>query len=681
MSVGIPPTNAGFVVTIVGVGAAAVDVRKMILGSGVAGAITVRESVPHSAVEAACDVLVHAVADAAAADALARLRRDAPDLALVALTGRDDAALRGQLLAGGVHECLALPDLRADVLGYALRCAVLQVRGERERRGHAAELRALFDLGAHPMWICEPGSLRLLAANRAAVEAYGYSEAEVRALSLADLRWRSLDIEGEDDLPRAGTTRLERHRRKDGSAIEVELFTQVLPLRGRRARILQARDVTDERRAVRALEASERRFRDFFEHSTGYICIHDLDGTLLSVNPAAATALGRSTGELLGMPLRELAAPHLRFLVDMYLHRIARSGEDDGYLRVRGRDGADLVWQYHNRLYTDADGSSYVMGYAQDITAMRAAERAFRLSERRLRTIADTLPLMIAYFDAQQRVVFANGAWQRTFAPDGTSAIGRPLREVLGEERYTQRQPHLENAFAGQRVMFEVEQGEGDDWHCLEITFIPEFSESGDEVIGVHAMLQDVTAKKREERRLTRLARVDPLTGLLNRAGFYDRLDNALARSRDQDALLALFYLDVDRFKPVNDSHGHAAGDALLRAFAARLAGAVRSSDVVARLGGDEFTVVMEGVPDTAWLERTAAMLVATMRRPFELRDEGLSLVLGTSIGIAVGRAVTLPAASFVARADAMLYAAKQAGRGAYRLALVEPEPAQPDPR
>lgn len=681
MSVGTSLDTAGLVVTIVGLGQAAASLREMVAASGVARGIAVRETPPCSAAEAACDVVVVAGVDASELGALVQLRRSVPDLPLVALLAHDDSALRSRVLAGGAQECLALPQLRADVLGYALRCAVLKVRNESDRRGHAAELRALFDLSSHPMWLCEPEDLRLVTANRAAIDAYGYSEAEVRTMSLADLCWHSADME--DCLPRPGTTRIERHRRKDGSAIEVEIFTQMLPLRGRHLRIVQARDVTDERRAVRALEASERRFRDFFEQSTGYICIHDIDGTLLSVNPAAAAALGRGAGELLGLPLRELAAPHLRFLVDMYLHRIARSGEDAGYMCVQSSDGADLIWQYRNRLYTDADGVSYVMGYAQDITAMRAAERAFRLSERRLRTIADTLPLMIAYFDVEQRVVFANGAWQRTLAPDGANAIGRPLREVLGAERYAQRQPHLDHALAGNRVVFEVEQGEGEAWHCLEITFIPEFSESGGEVIGVHSMLQDVTAKKREEQRLTRLARVDSLTGLLNRGGFYERLDNALARSRDQDSLLALFYLDVDRFKPVNDSHGHAAGDALLRAFAARLAGAVRSSDVVARLGGDEFTIVMEGVPDTAWLERTAAMLVATMRRPFDLRAERLSLVLGTSIGIAVGRAVTLPAPTFVARADAMLYAAKQAGRGSYRLTLVEPEPApaQPDPR
>ena len=181
-------------------------------------------------------------------------------------------------------------------------------------------------------------------------------------------------------------------------------------------------------------------------------------------------------------------------------------------------------------------------------------------------------------------------------------------------------------------------------------------------MIGVHAMMQDVSSKKREERRLIRLARVDSLTGLLNRTGFYERLENAIERSRDQGTLLALFYLDIDYFKQVNDAYGHAAGTRC--SFAVRLAEKVRASDVVARLGGDEFTLVMEGIPGIERVRTIAANLVAALGRPFERGNEGLTVSIGTSIGIAMARAVPFAASEFVGRTDAMLYAAKQAGRG-----------------
>lgn len=615
------------------------------------------------------DVVMLLLADAGQVEAISKLRARSPATAVVALTARADRALGDLALARGAHEALALPDLQADVLQYAMLLAVERARGSRERQSLDQSLHALFDLDAHPTWACDPEELRVLGANRAAREAYGYDEDEFRAMSLADL------VPATDErgcvLPAPGEVALARHRVRDGRQIEVEMHAQGARLWGKEVLLVRARDVTAERRAMRALEASERRFRDFFEHSTGFIFTHDPDGTLLSINPAAAAALGRSVAELLGTPLRDLAPPHLRFLVDQYLQRIAAASEDTGIVRVQHRDGRELEWQYRNSALSDADGATYVMGHAQDITALRAAEQALQLSERRLRTVADTLPVKIAYLDANLRFVFANDAFRRSYG--GTDPVGESVRSVIGEERYQHREPWLLRGLAGERVVFEAEEGEGDSYQCVEITLIPETGEKDGMVIGLHAMMQDVTSKKREERRLIHLARLDHLTGLTNRAGFYEHLEAAIERAREADALITVFYLDIDRFKQVNDTHGHAIGDTLIRAFAQRISEHVRSSDVVARLGGDEFTVVMEGVPDVKRVRAIATKLVLSMSRPFELRSEGLVLPIGASIGVAVSRGGALAAGELVARADAMLYAAKQGGRGTYRIEVSEP--------
>ena len=666
-------------VAIVASGDDARCIRDLVVDTGTAISVTVCENMPSAFAHldsAPCDVIVLDLADAGILDAIERLREHAADTALLVLTQGNDEVLREQALARGAQDSLAMRELRPDLLGHALRHAVSQVRLECAMQARQTQMHSLFDLNPNPMWVFDAETLGFVAVNQAAIHSYGFSEQEFLSMSIADIRSPAeadrLSEHVDAGLAPLNTTGIWRHRRKDGSEIEVEVTARAVPYWGRNARLVQAREVTAERRAMRALEASERRFRDFFEHSAGLICIHELDGTLLSVNPAAADALGRSLAELLGTPLRNLSLPELRFLVDNYLERIACNGEDTGYMSVLDRNGAELVWQYRNRVYIDADGSSLVMGYAQDITSMRMVERALQRSERRLKTIADTLPLKIAYLDAQQRIVFANESWRHYFnAPQGEKITGGHVRDVIGAERYARRQPFLARALGGERVVFETEEGEGADYRCVEITFIPEFSENRSDVIGVHAMMQDVTVKKREEVRLTSLARVDDLTGLQNRAGFYERLENAITRSRDQDSLLALFYLDIDRFKQVNDTHGHAIGDALIRAFAARLGDKVRASDVVARLGGDEFALVMEGLSDIEHVHTIATELVAAMGRPFELRDEGLTLSVGASIGIAVARAIPLSAAQFVERADALLYEAKQVGRGTYRLATI----------
>jgi len=178
-------------------------------------------------------------------------------------------------------------------------------------------------------------------------------------------------------------------------------------------------------------------------------------------------------------------------------------------------------------------------------------------------------------------------------------------------------------------------------------------------------MRQDVTAQKREKQRLLRLSQVDALTGLTNRAGFLQKLNDSMAYCRESASMMAVMYLDIDRFKPVNDTYGHAVGDALLKAFSARLSHTLRASDTVARLGGDEFTIIMERISKAEDAMAAAAKIVAAMQATFEL--EGIPVNVSTSIGLTFYRDEELSPAELLKRADVLLYEAKQAGRNTYR--------------
>lgn len=179
-------------------------------------------------------------------------------------------------------------------------------------------------------------------------------------------------------------------------------------------------------------------------------------------------------------------------------------------------------------------------------------------------------------------------------------------------------------------------------------------------------IFRDITERKAAEQRLTQLALHDALTGLPNRASFEQHLNEALQRRRRSGAQLALMVLDVDRFKKVNDSLGHAAGDLLLVAFAKRLRSALRESDLVARLGGDEFTVIAEGLKDAGDAVAIADKVIATMRDPIDI--DGRALSASTSIGLALCRDGDTPQA-LMQRADKALYEAKGAGRARYCVA------------
>lgn len=177
--------------------------------------------------------------------------------------------------------------------------------------------------------------------------------------------------------------------------------------------------------------------------------------------------------------------------------------------------------------------------------------------------------------------------------------------------------------------------------------------------------VRDITEDKAREQRMLHLAFHDELTGLPNRAYFRMEIEDALARARRAGSLTALAFIDMDRFKPINDTHGHAMGNAVLAALAGRLRAAMRTSDFVARLGGDEFIVILEDLRAPADSAALADTLLAAIRTPIEI--EGQALELDASIGIALYPLDADTPDRLIEQADRAMYAAKAGGTG-YRL-------------
>ncbi len=179
------------------------------------------------------------------------------------------------------------------------------------------------------------------------------------------------------------------------------------------------------------------------------------------------------------------------------------------------------------------------------------------------------------------------------------------------------------------------------------------------------AIFSDITARKVAEERMERLAYFDHLTGLPNRALLKDRLDQAVANARRNHKKIAVLFLDLDRFKSINDTHGHHIGDLLLTDVADRLRSGLREEDTVSRLGGDEFVVVLPDVADERHVKGVAEKLIDTMSQPFTIDD--LAIRTGTSVGIAMFPQDGFSGGSLMKAADTAMYRAKQAGRGTCR--------------
>jgi GGDEF domain-containing protein len=198
---------------------------------------------------------------------------------------------------------------------------------------------------------------------------------------------------------------------------------------------------------------------------------------------------------------------------------------------------------------------------------------------------------------------------QRPGINNATKMAGRSLAEVFGAEACVLAKPHLEAAFDGQAVTYESRTALAGRARILETTYVPDMQADGN-VAGVYALAHDTTRMKEVEEKLIQLTRVDSLTGIANRHMFVEALHLAIERARRSGAPMALAYLDIDHFKAINDTHGHALGDDALKEFAPRLSVDVRATDTVARLSGDEFVIIFEDLNSEQEVTAAAAKII-----------------------------------------------------------------------
>ncbi len=286
-------------------------------------------------------------------------------------------------------------------------------------------------------------------------------------------------------------------------------------------------------------------------------------------------------------------------------------------------------------------------------------------SEDRMRLVTDHVPALVAYIDADERYTFRNAAFTRYEGIDADAMIGRTLREVHGDADYSLVADEIALALKGQPVVFERARVVYGVTHHWKHVYTPDIVEGG-RVAGLYAIVTDLTERKLVEQDLQSLARVDALTGLPNRHQLYEQLQIAIARCRRASTKVVCLYLDIDHFKVVNDTLGHAAGDELLRQFAARLQACVRQTDLVARIAGDEFIIVSEGVESVAAASIIATKIIDAMQAPFVIEGEGRQVT--TSIGAVVSTGRDETPDSLLKKADALLYQAKRLGKDQFQV-------------
>ncbi|MBU2919068.1 EAL domain-containing protein [Psychrosphaera sp. F3M07] len=415
------------------------------------------------------------------------------------------------------------------------------------------------------------------------------------------------------------------------------------------------------RDAIKKLLESEQRFRTFFkDHDSVMFLIEQTSGKIIDANDSAIEFYGYShqqlrkkrIQDLSGFPMDKAESEHARSLdieqkFSVFPHKLA-----DGTIRQVEVHTSPMM----------VDDTPILFSIIHDITKRVEIEKKLQLDAK----VFENSQEGVLITDPNQIIIAVNHGFTAITGYEEADSIGK-TPAILSSNR------HGPEFFA--EMFSQVDTlgfWRGEIWNRRkngdvypELLSISKVEDEYGELINYVGVFSDITRLKQSEQRLERLAHYDALTGLPNRLMLKSRLKHAIGLAKRQESKLAVLFIDLDKFKIVNDSLGHVAGDELLKQVANRMSDRMRQSDTVSRIGGDEFVLLVEGVAHLDDLILVAQDIINDINKPFMLSGEN-EVFIGTSIGISIFPNDAKDAENLVTFADAAMYRAKQNGRNTY---------------
>ena len=469
---------------------------------------------------------------------------------------------------------------------------------------------------------------------------------------------------GEQD----GYTAEKRYVRPDGSVVWTQLAVKLVRERDEPLHFLsQMIDISERKAFEEALATSEERFRSLSAAAPNGIYALDLEGRLLYANDRLVELTGLSHEQLAGRGWLDMIHPEERERVISESGPTAATRKLATEFRIVRPDGA-VRWVRTRASPLHGRGGEHAgfVGSLEDVTTELHAMRELAAREAEYRMLAENSTDFLARHAPDGTFRYCSPACVAItgYTPDeliGTLAFNLIAAEDRDAVRAYARlvSEREEPATAAYRLRCKDGQ-----LRWLETTARAVRDESG--VRELVSVTRDISERKQAEIELSHAALHDTLTGLPNRALFLDRLGLALRRTERRSGSVAVLFCDLDRFKVVNDSLGHDAGDRLLVDVAKRIVTALRPADTVARFGGDEFTILCEDIAGEIEAATIAQRIVDVFRDPFLLEDG--EVFLATSLGIAIARGTDDRAEDLIRDADAAMYRAKERGKGRYEI-------------
>ncbi len=582
------------------------------------------------------DIFPKEAADLHAAQDAALLKDSVPRVYEITVKGAD----------GEMHDTVYYKSVfsRADgtpagVIGNLTDITSLK-RAEKALRLSEMQMRLISDNVPAMIAYFDTGQ-RCFFCNAAYASWFGGTPGQFQGRHLRDITGAAVFAEIEPQFARAFTgehvTYERLHRMRDGDAGHLQVA--LAPHRDGTGKVIGVyslvADITERKREEARLARTRERLH-FALHGSK-LALWDADLREDEIY------FGAEWAEMLGFPPEET-------LIDA--RALAARVHPDDRERINNAIGAvvknvNTTYREEHRLATSSGGWMWVesrgmvverdakgapvrmTGTNADITERKQAEASLRDREAQLRLMIDNVPALIAYVDLDRRIRFANKRYAEFYGFTTESIIGKHGTEIIGEEAYRDYVAHFDKVFTGVPDWYQrqVKQKNGAIGY-IEVALVPHLSDDG-KVIGAYALSRDVTKSVEAEERVRHMARYDALTDLLNRREFEEGLQKRLPDSKSNE--YALIYLNVDQLKIVNDSCGHAAGDALLRQVAAVLRENVVDDDLLARLGSDEFGVLHKVTPpDSAHTEaESLRRAVQTLRFAWLERSFPVSISIG----------------------------------------------------
>jgi diguanylate cyclase (GGDEF)-like protein/PAS domain S-box-containing protein len=570
-------------------------------------------------------------------------------------------------IKAGAHNCI--PTGAVGRLGAIVERELLEAQIRRERRQARKALResesrfrTLVETASDAI-LTVSDSGRILFANPAAERIFGYP---VAAMIGEDLTMLVPDFpslkelvplpSGEGAQAHAASPRVEwTGRHEGGCELPLDVSIGLFPREGRNLLTLIARDATERKKSERALRDSEERLRTLVNNAPIVLFALDREGVVTHLEGSGLETAGLTSGDVLGRSAFELYRGSPKGLA--VLGR-ALSGE-----AVRETfDVMGLVFDVELAPRHDPDGKvAGAIGVATNVTRQRRAERAADQSEMRYRLLFEGNLAGVYRTTEDGRILDCNESFAQIFGYGSREEVlSLPAWDLyLTAEDWKATIARLKER--GGLTNYEECLRRKDGSHVWVL-------ENGNLLSGkdgkpgiIEGTIIDITERKRAEEKVKHLAFHDSLTGLPNRLLFSDRLRVAMVHANRYRQKLAVLFLDVDRFKVINDSLGHSIGDELLRRIAERVGGCIRQEDTIARLGGDEFTVLLPGIAKEEDAAAIAGKILEAVRLPFFI--EHRELFITTSIGVTLYPDDGADPETLVRNADTAMYRAKDQGR------------------